>query len=421
VTDFAETRFKIARAQGKNVTRQDGLFALIAALLTALALHHLHAVLLKNNSDISVFYLPWYEHIVRYGRWSSLEGSFANYSPPYLYIVSFVSLFAGTTSPVIMVKLAQVPGLLVGAWMFWSICRKLGCSQTRSLLAAWMLLVAPEVFWNTLLWGQCDMIHTACILVMARLLLARRPAWAMVALGVALAFKLQAIFVGATIAALFLSSEVPLWSAVCVPAGYLVMMVPAWLAGRPWSELLLVYQSQYQSQPEIAKHVANPYQLIFHFTELHPLAYRIAMPLGFLAAGAATVGLVAFLTRSPWRLRGMHLLVAIAFTLLMEPFFLPKMHDRYFFSGDVIVLLLAMIKPRLAVPAAMLQIAALITYAPELIYPHLPGHEIDEPTLYYLPAVLLVLVSLVWIGWTMWKPADEAVQPTIAPAGPASE
>jgi Gpi18-like mannosyltransferase len=366
--------------------RTDLFFAVGTGLLTLYALVHARIALHHASPDITVYYLKWYEHIVQYGRWASLEGSYANYSPPYLYI---------------LIKLAQVPGMVAAAWLFWSICRKLGCSQTRSLLAGWIVLVAPEVFQNTLLWGQCDMLHTACLLLMLRLLLARRAGWAMAALGMALAFKLQAIFVGAAVAALFVSGEIPLWSSLCVPAAYVAMMVPAHLAGRPWKQLLLIYSQQYDAQSDIAKSVANPYQLIYHFSMRHGRFYWLALHGAFLLTVIATIGLILFLARSRWRLRGERLILAMAAALLISPYLLPKMHDRYFFAGDMMVLLLMMIRPKLWLPAVMLQVSALIT-----AFPHLYRGGWDQPTSFYLLPVALTTWALVWVLRVMWKEED---------------
>ncbi len=391
--------------------RADFLFAIIAGVLTVCAVLVGNPALHHASPDITVYYLRWYEHIVQYGRWASLEGSYANYSPPYLYILSLVSFLNGKVAPIVLIKLAQVPGMIAAAWLFWSICRKLGCSQTRSLLAAWIVLVAPEVFQNTLLWGQCDMIHTACLLLMLRLLLARRPGWAMAALGMALAFKLQAIFVGAAVAALFLSAEVPLWSSLCVPAAYVAMMVPAHLAGRPWTQLLLIYSQQYDANPDIALSVANPYQLIERFTWKHGHFSSVVIDAALLITGVAMIGLILFLARSPWRLRGERLILAMAAALILSPYMLPKMHDRYFFAGDVMVLLLMMLRPTLWPPAAMLQVSALIT-----AYPHLYQGGKDEPTAFYIIPVLLTTWALVWLANMLLDKDDQEPPQTSAMA-----
>jgi Gpi18-like mannosyltransferase len=385
--------------------RTDLLFAMVAGILTVAALLVGNFALHRANRDVAVFYLRWYEHIVQCGRWASLEGSYANYSPPYLYILSLISFLNGKIAPIVLIKLAQVPGMIAASWLFWSICRKLGCSQKRSLLGAWIVLVAPEVFQNTLLWGQCDMLHTACLLLMLRLLLAKRAGWAMAALGMALAFKLQAIFVGAAVAAMFLSGEVPLWSSLCVPAAYVAMMVPAQLAGRPWRQLLLIYSQQYDSQEDIAKSVANPYQLIYHLSERHAHFYRMALYGAFFLTVVATIGLIMFLGRSKWRLRGDRLILAMAAALLISPYLLPKMHDRYFFAGDVMVLLLMMLRPNLWPPAAMLQVSAFIT-----AYPHLFQWGKDEPTAFYIVPVVLTSWALLWLGKVLLEKDEERLQ-----------
>lgn len=52
---------------------------------------------------------------------------------------------------------------------------------------------------------------------------------------------------------------------------------------------------------------------------------------------------VEFLPRSRPLVRGERLVAVLGLSLLVEPFVLPMMHDRYFFAGDVVVLLLAVI------------------------------------------------------------------------------
>ena len=80
----------------------------------------------------------------------------------------------------------------------------------------------------------------------------------------------------------------------------------------------------------------------------------------------------------------------MALSLLVEPFVLPKMHERYFFFGDTILLLLAAACPRLwALPAALLQVAAIMAYTPYLLRP--------EGTGFFAVAVLLVLVAIVLV------------------------
>jgi Gpi18-like mannosyltransferase len=343
------------------------------------------------SSDMAVFFLEWYRHILEHGRLASLEGSFVTYTPPYVYLMSLSTLLEGHLSRVVNVKLFSLAFFPIVAWLFWSICRALGCSNRRSLLAAWIAVVSPEVLLNTFCYGQCDILHTCFLLLFARLLLARRPGWAMVALGVALSFKLQTIFAGPLVLALLLTGELPLWTVLLVPLVYCVMMIPAALAGRPWMELLLVYRQQTGLYDDLGRLVANPYMALAGWTvgrSVHTMA--LLKRAGLIVAALVNVGLVEFLRRSRPLLQGERLIAALGLSLLVEPFVLPMMHDRYFFAGNLTILLLAMVVPRMAVPAVLLQMSAAMAYRAFLL-------SRFHGTKYWSFAALLVAVSIVLV------------------------
>jgi Gpi18-like mannosyltransferase len=128
--------------------------AFIATTLTAFLLFLFRWMIHTTNFDIQDFYLKWYEHIVHYGRWKSLEGSYADYNPPYLYLLSLFSFLNPIVSPNVVLKLVQIPATIASGFLAWSICRSLGMDKVRALLAGWIVLVAPEVAENTLMWAN---------------------------------------------------------------------------------------------------------------------------------------------------------------------------------------------------------------------------------------------------------------------------
>lgn len=378
---------KAATWPEKDARSVDKVLGAVVVVLIAATFCLLPWMLRRGNGDIHFWYLPWYEHIVQHGRWASLEASYANYNPPYLYLLSLASLLHRWVSPVAIIKLAQVPGLLLSGLMAGLICRAVGQSSRRSILAGCLIAAAPEPVANALLWGQCDMLYTAFLLLMLRMFLSKRWNWGMAALGVAVAIKLQAALVGPTILVLLLVDELPLSSIVWAIASYVLLMVPAWIAGRPWRQLLLIYRSQMSTYPEIAMNVANPYQLLEHWVRSQR-ASEVVNRLGMFVALAVVAAIVWFLMRPRRRFGGERLIAALALPLLIEPYVLPKMHDRYYLPGNVLLLILAAINPRMFVPAAFTQAAALCVY-----YRFLRGEQYD-PHFYVIP-VLLISVAVV--------------------------
>ena len=54
--------------------------------------------------------------------------------------------------------------------------------------------------------------------------------------------------------------------------------------------------------------------------------------------------------------------VAAAMLAVAIPFFLPHMHDRYFFAADALTLALAIAWPQLTLPAVLCEFASLLGY-----------------------------------------------------------
>jgi Gpi18-like mannosyltransferase len=75
-------------------------------------------------------------------------------------------------------------------------------------------------------------------------LLRKRPWWACVFFGLALSFKLQAIFIFPLLLVMVLVGRVPWRALLAISAVYLALDVPALLFGASAKKLLTVYVSQ---------------------------------------------------------------------------------------------------------------------------------------------------------------------------------
>jgi Gpi18-like mannosyltransferase len=89
-----------------------------------------------GNNDFGDFLLPWYNFILQHGRFEAFGFAFANYSPPYLYLISLGSLLDGWLSPVVIIKLISIVFIPVAAVAVYRIARLCGRSRELSLLAA---------------------------------------------------------------------------------------------------------------------------------------------------------------------------------------------------------------------------------------------------------------------------------------------
>ena len=359
-----------ATNQGGRGWRRLGPPGLLAAgVLVALAVR---LPLLPHESwDFRGYLSVWYDFIVANGYFASLQYGFSDYNPPYLYLLTTIAFAAPGLSDLLAVKFVSLAFEAPLAFLVHRIVRlRRPRSRILPVLAALAVLFAPTVVLNGAFWAQCDVIYTTFLTACLFFLLKERPGAAFASFGLALAFKAQALFFLPAllwIAALrkpgkeagespakslgdgsagggaptsgFPPAGFPLRAILGAPLAYLLALLPAWFLGRPASDLLLVYFGQAGQWEELALGIANLYQWI-------PNAWYPLWPLGVLATVAAVSGVTLAVRRSR-ALPTPDLLVTLsAFALILAPYLLPKMHDRYFFAADVFTILLAFHRPK---------------------------------------------------------------------------
>ena len=310
---------------------------LLAALVRWPLLSH-------ETGDYGGFLSVWYDFIVANGHFAALQYDFYNYNPPYLYLLAAIASAAPGLPDLFAIKavsLAFEP--LLAFLVFRCVRLRFPDSATRPGLAALAALFAPTVVLNGAFWAQCDVIHTTLLVACLYSLLKERPAAACASFGLAFAFKGSALFFLPAllwIAALKgpkagSTGRAFLWA----PLVYLLALLPPWLQGRPLYDLLSTYFDQAGEHRELTKLAPNLYQWI-------PNDWYAFWPVGVLATVAVVVGVTALVRRSRALPTADLLVTLAAFSLILAPYLLPKMHDRYFFAADVFTVLLAFCRPR---------------------------------------------------------------------------
>ena len=323
----------------------------LLAILAGLALRVSLFPLL--NTDLTTYVLPWLEHVQARG-FGALGDPFTDYAPGYTYVLLLLSAFTGLLPNLVLIKLSSVVADLLMALVGMALVLQAGGDARRALLAGAALLLLPTVLLNSGAWGQSDSIWAGLMLWALLALMRRRTALACLLWGIALAFKPQAVFLAPVVAGVVLARRA--WLAgLLVPLPYLLLAVPPILAGQRWTSVLGVYAFQAYYPRALSSSVANLWAWL-------PEDAGKPLVLGGIALGAV-IGLVIML--GVWRLErrnGLALLAAAALAFTALPFVLPKMHDRYFYGGEVLALLLCFLRPGLLPAVLAGQVAALLAY-----------------------------------------------------------
>ena len=318
----------------------------LLAMGVAAALAVRYPLLSFETSDLHDFRL-WHDFILANGYFSALGERFSNYPPAYLYVLAATAKFLPWLPTVFAIKSAHIAADFALAFF---VCKCVAVAHPRSAampaLAFVATLLAPTVVLNSAMWGQCDAIFTSFLVASLHCLLVGRQGWACAAFGMALAFKPLAIFLAPLFLWLLANKAMDWRCFLLTPAVVLASFVPAWLLGMPLAGPLLwsyghVIAWSFQltmNAPNLYVWIAGPMG-----DEYGPWVHGAGVLLA--AALVVAVAWVARRARGALAGRGEPVVLLATFSVLLLPYVLTRMHDRYFFAADVFAIVLAFFRP----------------------------------------------------------------------------
>lgn len=330
--------------------------AIVSAVLVVLAMGLRLAVFDYETLDYQNFLTVWVDFFRQHGGFAALKYPVGNYNIPYLYFLALFSYF--DVKDLYLIKLLSVFFDVVLAYAAMKLVRLAAGSPRRALAAFFVTLFLPTVFLNGSLWGQCDSCYAALALLGIYLALADRPVLSMVCAALSFGFKLQAVFILPVYAVLWMMGKFKWKHFLVFPLTYVLLVLPAVIAGRPFADTVLLYLGQTGS---IGTGLNYNSSSLFAILKVAGDETR-AGNLGILAAFMfmfAVLGLCFFRRRN---LNGRAVTAAALLLSAGIPFLLPHMHERYFFGADALSLVLAFVDPMFAAAALLMQFASLLGY-----------------------------------------------------------
>lgn len=345
-----------------------------------------------ESDDMTTFLYRWYDYIVENGAWASFGGEFSNYSPPYIYILSLATYLDKWMPKLITIKAVSILFDFINAYLIYRTIR-LQYDHETALLGSAVFLCLPTILLNSSAWGQSDGIYTCFVLFCLFLVLRERFLLAVIFFGVALSFKIQAIFIAPFLLLLTLRKHIPWYYYFLVPFVYLAMMIPALLAGRTlWSVLGIVF-NQANYYKDLSKNAPNLYLFISNDY------YSSVAAIGVLLTGTLAVIWAVGYSIKIRQLDRKLVLICATVAVAAVPYMLPKMHDRYFYLMEVFTLLLAFYIPKTWISVVGAQVVSLLTYYVYLVL--IPQYTVSVPIPLYLG--FSAAINSFLIGYLLWK------------------
>lgn len=333
-----------------------------------------------ESVDFVWFLQHWHSTLASQG-FAAFGEPFANYNFPYLYLLYIISLFG--LPDIIAVKIVSIIFDIVLCFSVWLVVRHYRPTGYLPYVAALVIAWLPTIFLNSSLWGQCDAIYTSLLVFSFYFILKNKHALSWLTWGIALSFKLQAIFfLPVLVYVWFFTTKKQKWHVPFVAAiPVIAAPIPAILAGRPPMSAYGVYLDQAGTYEQLTMNAANWYQWIpsAHFG----LFNKAGLILSLAALGATLLVLIIRRSGKLLPSKDHHLALIASFFLLLAPFVLPQMHERYFYAAGVFLMITAFLNSRYIVVVIATELISLFSYLPFLFNRQSP-----------IPLDLLAIVNL---------------------------
>jgi Gpi18-like mannosyltransferase len=326
--------------------------------------------------------LKWYTDIREYGI-AAINGAYSNYTPAYIYLLYLSSAIFHNLAAITIIKLPSILCDFVLAWFVGKIVQS-RYTGLAPLLAFFAVLFAPTVVLNSAAWGQADSIYTMSLLACLYFILKGKGWLACLAFGISFSFKLQAVFLLPFLFVLTLRRKIQWYQLLVIPAVYFLSIIPAWIAGRQLTSLLSIYLAQSNLYQNLTMNAPTMFAWFSNDFEK-----KIFLASLFFAAGIIFLYIVLGY-KSKVQLTAPTLVQLALISALIVPFFLPRMHERYFYPADVLSIVYGFFFPQYFFVPLVVNLSSFFTYETFLFT---TGTIIPLPVLaIFLLAVIVIIV-----------------------------
>ena len=241
--------------KSKSFTKKQQIAYWIALILFGAVVKVL--LLPFEKGDYLCFLVPWMNFIKTHGYFSALKYNFYNYTPTYIYFLVIATKIG--INPVFTVKLSSIFFEYIAAFYIGKIATIKTKSNMTMLIALAVVPIVPSVLLNAAYLSQCDSIYTAFVLGSCYYILINKQYLSVIFFGLAFMLKMQAVMILPFFFLLLLRWKIKWYYFLIIPMIYIISILPAWLFGRSFSELLSIYISQASNSKDLTLQFPNLY------------------------------------------------------------------------------------------------------------------------------------------------------------------
>lgn len=329
---------------------------LLFVLVTVIALVVRFLLFNHVSGDYDLFLKDWFDFFRENGI-KGLANYPGDYNAPYMTILALLSYIP--INSLFLIKIVSIIFDFVLAIMVVKIFKEIKPDHKKELdvLLYFVCLMLPQFVLNSACWGQCDSIYASFVMISILFLLRKKYTKSFLFLGIAFAFKLQTVLILPLYIILFFSTKkINIFNFFLIPLMNIVLSVPALLMGKPFNELILVYFNQTGTY---SKSLVLNFVNIYHFINSNvSLFYK----LGFIFTVLLFLIIMIYIIKNNKNWTKEKIITLALLSVVIATFFLPGMHDRYLYVGEVLSILYYFAYKKNLLLVLIININALITY-----------------------------------------------------------
>ena len=340
------------------------------------------------SGDAGVDLLNWYAEIQSGGGLKSLGHQVGNYNMLYQFLIAIMTYIP--IQPLYAYKALSCvfDYLLAGAvgYLVYKLVEE--DKRWKGLLAYGMVILSPIVFLNSAVWAQCDSIYVFWIILSLIFLLQEKYIPTFLCYGIAIAFKLQAVFFLPVLLFLyFILKKFPALYFAFIPIMLCISGIPGMIMGRNLMDIFTVYLGQADTHPKMSMNYPGFWVILNDaaMEETYSTYKTAALLLTILVLAAWMI----FFTVKKTEMSKENI-VYISFILVYScVFFLPAMHERYGYLYEILAIIIIFLYKETAPLLLSLLLISLFTYG---FYLH--GRTIDLSVLAVVNLVVYITYAI---------------------------
>lgn len=378
-------------------------------VVTALSLTIRYLVITYPTNDVVGYILNGWMSDIEKGGFKNFYTINADYSPLYLFLLAcFTKLPKGEKisingysyyiNDMYYVKSIYFLMDLLIALGIYLIVRHVTKDRVKATIGYCVFLLLPVQFTNSALWGNADSMYFCCFIYCLYFLLKRKDHLVWFFFGLSLSLKMQSVFILPFLFYVMFSGRLKFYPIYMAFVALILSFVPSYICGASFKEPFHYFAAQIGGYSQLTLGCANFWKF-FSVVNMDSASSPLNKASVFIGLSMILL-FTAIVYIRKIKLTDENIVYTACFLIGIVPFFLPHMHERYFYSLDVLLLLYALIKNErksyFLVP--LMQISSGIAY-----YHYMSGFSIyildilKEDSVTLAAIINLVILSILFV------------------------